>query len=164
MKTKTLVIGGLLAVVAALFQVMPALFSEVFVFLTIFSAVPIYIVSRINPKAGILSYIVAGLIIMMISAHEALFFLCTNGIVGISLGICSYYTNRKIFIFSISSLMLMITLSIMNYGLGIPVFGAKIPGVMVVQLLILLLFSLLYIVIYYYFTNLVYGIFKRINI
>ena len=74
MKTKTIVIGALFAVITALFQVIPVLFSEVFIFLTIFSAVPIFIVSRINPKAGFLSYIVASILIMLISTNEGLFF------------------------------------------------------------------------------------------
>ena len=163
MKTKTLVIGALLAVIAAFFQVMPVFFSEAFVFFTIFSAVPIYIVSRINPKAGVLSYFVAGILVMLISTHEALFFLFTNGVVGASLGVCRYYTNRKTIIFSISSLALTITLSIINYGIGIPVFGTKIAGAMITQLVILYLFSLLYNIIYYYFSDYIFKILKKVN-
>lgn len=82
MNTKTIVIGALLAVIAALFQLIPILFSETFIFLTIFSTVPIYIVSRINPKAGILSYFVASLIIMFLSVHEGLFFYVLTGLLG----------------------------------------------------------------------------------
>jgi len=163
MKTKTLVIGALLAVIAAFFQVMPVFFSEVFIFFTIFSAVPIYIVSRINPKAGVLSYFVAGILVMLISTHEALFFLFTNGVVGTSLGVCRYYTNRKSIIFSISSLALTIALSIMNYGIGIPVFGTKIAGGMMIQLVILFLFSSVYNIIYYYFSDYIFKILKKVN-
>ena len=164
MKTKTLVIGALLAVIAAFFQVMPVLFSEVFIFVTIFSAVPIYIVSRINPKAGVLSYFVAGMLVMLISTHEALFFLCTNGIIGTSLGVCRYYTNRKTTIFIISSLALTITLSIMNYGIGIPVFSTKIPGGIMIQLFIIFLISSVYNIIYYYFSDSIFKILKKNNV
>ena len=164
MKTKTLVIGALLAVITALFQVMPGLFSEMFIFFTIFSAVPIYIVSRINPKAGVLSYFVAGMLVMIISTHEALFFLCTNGVIGVSLGVCRYYTNRKTIICIISSLALTITLSIMNYGIGIPVFGTKIPGGMIIQLFIIFLLSSVYNIIYYYFSDFIFRILKKSNV
>ena len=161
MKTKIIVIGALLAVIAAFFQVMPVLFSEVFIFLTIFSAVPIYIVSRINPKAGILSYFVAAIIVMIVSTHEGLFFLCTNGIIGVSLGVCRYYTNRKTIILIISSLALTLTLSIMNYGIGIPIFGTKMTGGITIQLVILFLLSLVCNIIYYYFSGFIFKILKK---
>lgn len=164
MKTRTLVIGALLAVIAAFFQVMPVLFSEVVMFLTIFSAVPIYIVCRIDPKAGILSYFVAGIIIMTVSTHEGLFFLCTNGIIGICLGLCRYYTDRKHIIFIISSIALTITLSIVNYGIGIPVIGSKLPGGILIQLMILFLISLVYNSIYYYFADFIFKILERFHI
>ena len=138
--TKTLVIGALFAIMAALFQALPIIFSEVFVFLTIFSAIPIYVVARISPKAGVLSYVVAAMLLMIISTHEGLFFLCTNGIIGCSLGISRYYTNKKAIIWVCSSIALTMTLSIMNYGIGIPVFGTKIPGLLYFQLFILFLF------------------------
>lgn len=156
MKTKIIVTGSLFATIAALFQLTPIFFSEFFIFLTIFSAIPIYIVSRINSKAGILSYFVASMIVMTLSVHEGLFFLCTNGIVGLSLGICSNYTHKKPIIWLWSSIMLTITLSIMNYGIGIPVFGIKLPGAMAVQIGIIFLVSIVYNVFYYYITSFVF--------
>jgi len=162
--TKTIVIGALLAAIAALFQSMPILLSEAFVFLTIFSAVPIYIVSRINPKAGVLSYFVASMLVMLLSVHEGLFFLCTNGIVGISLGICSYYKKMKAITWVLSALVLTVTLSIMNYGIGIPVFGTNIPGVVIIQIAIIFLFSISYNIFYYYFSNYIFNKLKKFKI
>ena len=46
MKTKYLILGALLSVVSAIFQCIPALFSEIFIFLTIFSSIPIYFMAR----------------------------------------------------------------------------------------------------------------------
>lgn len=138
--------------------------SEVFVLFTIFSAVPIYIISRLNPKAGVLSYFVASMLVMLISTHEGIFFSCTNGIIGISLGTCSYYTKKKVVICFISSLILTISLSIMNYGIGISVFGTKIPGVMIMQLTILFIFSVIYIIFYYYFSNFIFMFLKRLKV
>ncbi|MEQ8199225.1 MAG: hypothetical protein ABRQ27_14700, partial [Clostridiaceae bacterium] len=151
-KTKIIVIGAFLSVIAAVFQLIPALLSEVFVLLTIFSAVPVYIVSRISPKAGVMSYFVTGIIVMIASVHEGLFFLCTNGIVGLSLGVCSYYIKSRAAIWFLSSAALTITLCIMNYGIGIPVFGSVIQGKAAVQLMIIFLFSVIYSIFYYYFS------------
>lgn len=161
MKTKTMVIASLLAAMAALFQLMPVLFSEAFLFLTIFSAIPIYIISRINPKVGILSYFVAGIIVMGLSIHEGLFFLCTNGIVGLSLGICNSYTDKKFIIWILGSISLTIALGIMNYGIGIPIFGINIPGLIIIQIGIIFLVSLFYIIGYYYFSSFIYRILKN---
>lgn len=164
MENKTLVVGALFAVIAALFQVIPVLFSEIFIFVTIFSAVPIFIVSRINPKAGFLSYIVASILVMLISTHEGLFFLCTNGVIGVSLGVCRYYTNRKTIIYIISSIALTLTLSIMNYGIGIHVLGTKIPGGMIIQLAILFLLSLICNILYYCFSDFIFRTLKKANV
>lgn len=161
MRTKTIVIGSLLASIAALFQLMPVFYSEVFLFLTIFSAVPIYLVARISPKAGLLSYIVAAMLVMIFSMHEGLFFLFTNGIVGLSLGICSFYTEKRRFIWTLSSIILTIALVIINYGIGIPIFGSKIPGIMVVQIAIIFLVSTIYIISHYYFSSFIYRFIKN---
>lgn len=161
MRTKTIVIGSLLASIAALFQLMPVFYSEVFLFLTIFSAVPIYLVARISPKAGLLSYIVAAMLVMIFSMHEGLFFLFTNGIVGLSLGICSFYTEKRRFICTLSSIILTIALVIINYGIGIPIFGSKIPGIMVVQIAIIFLVSTIYIISHYYFSSFIYRFIKN---
>ena len=164
MKTKTLVLGALLAVIASFFQLMPVLFSEVFIFGTIFSAVPIYIVSVINPKAGVLSYFVTAILVMLISTHEGLFFLLTNGVIGVSLGVFKYYTNRKTIIFIGSSMVLTITLSIMNYGVGIPILGTQIPGVIIIQLIILFLLSLVCNILYYYLSDYIFRTIKKCRI
>lgn len=134
MTTKYIIIGSLFAALAVLFQLTPYFYSELFVVFTMFSAVPIYIVSRINPKVGMLSYSSAGIIVMILRVHEGLFFLCTNGIIGMSLGICSYYTKKKVLIWGCSSLILAMTLSIMNYVIGIPVLGVNIPGGLIIQI------------------------------
>lgn len=161
MKTKILVIASLLSAIAALFQLIPVIFSEAFLLLTVFSAIPIYIVSRINYKAGILSYFAASLIIMTLSVHESLFFLCTNGIVGLSLGIFSGFFNKRFIICLFSSLILTTSLSILNYGIGIPVLGMKIPGTIINQISILLLFSFVYSIFYLYISNYIFNSFKK---
>lgn len=161
MNTRNIIIGSLFAAIAALFQLIPFFFSEALIFFTIFSALPIYIVSRINPKTGILSYFVTGIIVMILSVHEGLFFLLTNGVVAISLGICNYYTEKKWIIWAISSISLTITLSIINYGIGLSIFSIEIPGGRIIQILIILSLSLIYNIFYYYFSSFTYGLLMK---
>lgn len=156
-------LGALFAALSALFQLIPFFFSEVLVLLTIFSALPIYIISRINPKTGILAYFVAGSLVMLLSVHEGLLFLCTNGMIGLSLGICCYFMKRRITICVISSILLTVALYIINYGIGIPVFGGDLPGELIVQLAILLSFSIIYNMIYLHFSNFIYNRLKKLG-
>ena len=159
-RTKIIVIGAMMASLAAIFQSFPVLLSEAAVLLTMLSAIPIYIASRINPTSGVLSYLVAAFLILLISTHEAFFSYVPNGVVGLTLGICSHERQKKPATLIISSATLSLSLSIMNYGLGIPIFGADIPGAFPVQFIILILFSFAYNLFFLYFTNIIY---YRIN-
>ena len=161
MKTKTIIVGAFLAGLAALFQLIPVITSEAFVLLTVLSALPIYIIARIDAKAGSMAYLVAAVIVTLFSLHEGLFFLCTNGVVGLSLGIFNHYLINKTTIYMIASFILAAALSIMNFVIGIPVFGIKLSISPYAQLLIMLAFSLVYSAIYYNFANFVYKILSR---
>lgn len=94
-RTKLITTGGLLICLTVLFQIIPVILSELFVFATMVSALPIYIISRINPQTGVIAYSAAAVLIFSVSTHEALFFLCTNGPVGLSLGIFNHYTKKR---------------------------------------------------------------------
>ena len=144
MDTRQIVFGGFLALISWLFQLLPVVFSEIFVFITILSSIPVYIGSRIGRKIGVMVYIVAGFLVSVLSVHEGLFFFFTNGIVGLSLGIARYYTTKKLYIGLISGAFLTISLSIMIYLFDILVFGTDIPGSIPVQLAILFGFSFIY--------------------
>lgn len=64
-KTKILVTGGLLACLAALFQIVPAALSEAFVILTLFSALPIYLICRMNIRIGLAACIASFILISL---------------------------------------------------------------------------------------------------
>ncbi|HWT74425.1 MAG TPA: hypothetical protein VN258_06865 [Mobilitalea sp.] len=159
-RTRMMIIAALMAAIAAIFQLLPVLLSEFAVLLTIASALPIYCSSRIKPLAGILSYLVAAFLIMLFSTHEGLFFLCSNGMIGLSLGVCRYYKQKKLNILLISSFCTTLSLSIMNYGIGIPVFGTSLPGNLVMQLSIIYTFLLVYNFIYLLMAD---SIYKRLE-
>jgi hypothetical protein len=152
-----------MAAIAALFQLMPSLLSEMFVFMTVFSALPIYIIARISPKAGLLSYIVADFLVLLLSVHEGLLFLFTNGIVGLSLGIGGYFIQRKSMVILSSCMVLASALAVVNYGIGIPVFGGELPGRIVFQIVVLLAFALIYNTLFYLFADFLYNRLKKLG-
>ncbi|WP_315115105.1 hypothetical protein [uncultured Clostridium sp.] len=146
--TKRIIIGAFLICLSVIFQLTPVLFSEIFVFLTVLSGFPMYVISKISPKVGVMAYAISALVILCLSVHESIFFLCTNGIVGLSLGATSYYTNKKLPIVVIASITLTFTLSIINFIIGVPVFGVKIPFSIFIQLGIFFAFAIIYNSIY----------------
>lgn len=151
--TKMVTTGGLLICLAVLFQIIPVIFSELLVLATMLSALPIYIISRISPRTGIIAFFAAALLILLINTHEGLFFLCTNGPLGLTLGITNHYTRKWTAIAGLSSIILTLTLCVMNYVIGIQVFGTKLPGLIFFQLGIMYCFSFIYCIIYLYISN-----------
>lgn len=149
-----------MAALAAILQAAPVFLTEAAVLLTIFSALPIYISARLNPVTGVLSYLAAFFVIMLLSSHEALFFLCTNGVVGLGLGCLRYVKQKRTVTILLNSIALTVSLSIMNYGIGIPVFGTAIPGGWQLQLLLLYLFSAVYSLIYLLFAEFICSRFR----
>jgi hypothetical protein len=159
--TKQVVLGAFFAGLAALLQLVPTFFSEVFVFITMLSAIPIYAISRLSPKIGFLAYLIAGFIVLSLSPHEALFFMFTNGPLGLALGVAHYYTPIKVLIVGLSALTLTLTLSLLTFILGVAVFGTPIPGAWWLKVLTILGFSSIYSIIYYLFAN---YLFKKTNL
>ena len=152
--TKLIVLSAFLVCLSAVFQLLPVAFSEVFVLTTIFSGVPIYIIAKLKVKIGIAAYIVSAILIMYVSVHEGLFFLCTNGAIGLSLGICHNRTDKKITINFISTMVLAAALCIMNFFIGIPVFGVKLPISIFIEIGIILVFSFIYSIFYFFIIRL----------
>ncbi|MBP1755398.1 MAG: hypothetical protein H6Q59_1796 [Firmicutes bacterium] len=163
MSIRYLTLGAIFAALAAILQLVPFFFSEMFVLVTMLSAIPIYIISRMNPKAGIVAYFVSGFLIILFSFHEGLLFFCTNGIIGASLGSCYHYFQRKGIILLISTFLLTGALITVNYGIGIPVFGGDLPGTAILQLISLLVFSFLYNTFFFFFAGFLYRRLKRIG-
>lgn len=141
---RLLVFGGIFAGIAVIFQTAPVILTELFLPVTVLSTFPVYFASRINPKAGFCTFISAAVIIFLISLHEGFFFICTNGVMGLTLGICRHYTNRKLIITIITSLALFSSLCLVNFIIGIPVFGSELPGLLWVQIILIWIFSVAY--------------------
>lgn len=154
--TKKLAIGALMSSMTVVVQLIPAIFSEIFAVFTLLSAVLIYISCCIKPKIGVMSYIVAGILISFISIHEGMLFMFTNGVVGLGLGICQYYKVKSIYSIVITSTILTVSLSLLNFIIGIPVFGVQLPGTVLVSIEIILMFALVYSTIYCFLAKYIY--------
>ena len=162
--TKQLALGGILTGLAVLLQSIPCLFSEVFTPVTILSTLPIYIISRIKPRTGLAAYIASALLIALISIHEGVFFLCTNGLLGFTLGISLSKTNKKNVAICIASSVLTISLAFITFILGISVFGFKTLTGIFPQMAVLLMFSIIYTALMAYLMENLYAFISKKNV
>lgn len=161
MSIRNIAQGGLLICLSCILQLLPVSFGEVFVIASIFSAIPIYILSRLNPRVGLFGYIISGILIFLFNSHEGLFFLFTNGIVGFSLGAFNYRFKSRILVSLFSGIVLTLSLSVVNFIVGIPVLGTNLPGNLFTQISFLIFFSIVYCFIYLLFASFIYNYLKR---
>lgn len=161
-KTRALALGGFMTCIAALLQCLPVFLTEALVILTMLSALPIYIITRVDPKTGIGALAASFILISLFSTHEALFFVFTNGPIGVVLGTLICLKKRKLFVILVSSLVMSFTLSIMNFVIGIPIFGSPIPGNLIIQIVILIVFSIVYSTLYLYLCEIVFNKINRL--
>jgi hypothetical protein len=153
---KKLTIFVVLVVLTILIQIIPAISSHKYVLLTLFSSLPLFLIARSSGPLGLIAFVIAGISIFSINSHEGLFFLFTNGPVGLMLGLQRCFKKESLTASFITGLILTITLSLLNFIIGIKVFGTEIPGPLVIQILLIFLFSFLYSTMYSYFAGFIY--------
>ncbi|MBB6214320.1 hypothetical protein HNQ80_000389 [Anaerosolibacter carboniphilus] len=161
MNIRHITLGGFLVSISIVFQLIPVILGEIFILATILSALPIFILAKINPRTGFIGFIVAGILILSFNSHEGLFFLFTNGPVGLSLGTLSCYSKVRRCISIRAGFILASTLSIMNFIIGIPVLLISIPGTLLIQISILIIFSIFYCFIYLYIADLTFNFLNK---
>jgi riboflavin transporter FmnP len=132
---KLLTLGGLFSAFAAVLQLFPVFLTEAFIWISMLSAIPVYLIARKNPGMGVCCFITAAVITFMMSIHQFIFFVCTSGLVGLTLGILRFRFKNITCIVLLSSLFLTIAICFINYVIGIPVFGFALQGNMIMQTL-----------------------------
>lgn len=159
-KTRILVEGALFLAIAAIFQLIPVFFSELFFFLTLISTLPIYLITRKNYKVGIASYITTSFLILLFSNHEAIVFVFTNGLVGLSLGYYDSILKHKLTTSLLTGIQLFFSLCVVNFFIGIPIFVVSFKA-SVFLILGIFVFSIIYVFIYY---NFIYYLIHKIKL
>ncbi|MGE5632588.1 MAG: hypothetical protein ACM3TR_16075 [Caulobacteraceae bacterium] len=146
--TRILTLSGLLVGLAVIFQLIPGFFSEAFVFITILSGFPIYIITQLNRRLGFAAYIAVSIIVILVSVHEGIFFICTNGIIGFSMGFLRGKLRSKSAVSAWTAAAVVVMLFVLNYLIGINIFDYSILKSPVAQIISLFCFLFLYCVAY----------------
>ncbi len=108
MQHKRLALSSLLTACVLIIEILVIYSGEMAVGLTVISAIPIYIIAYMDAKYALLSYFCVAILLFILSPHQFLFFICTNGIIGLSLGICSAKLKGRASIIIICSTILLL--------------------------------------------------------
>ena len=111
MKYKNIALSIVLMLISILIHFIHIIVDSLPIYITLFSIIPIYIISRNNPSIGILAYICSFIIIFLFDYYEGLIFILLNGLLGIFLGMLSHYINKKLLISIITSVVLFISIN-----------------------------------------------------
>lgn len=159
MKIKYLALGALMAVISSIFQCIPALFSNNLILLTIFSSIPIYIITRKHSTLGFLSYITSFTLITFVSPYYNVVFLFINGLLGFVLGFFNNYTNNKYLISTISAIIILLSINAVTFIIGVNLLEFYYCFNLLSQCIILI-FSFIHCFILNFICSLIY---KRID-
>ena len=113
----------MLAVLVTVLQAVPRIFEGSFVFAVILGGILVYIAARLNCIFGVAVHLAAIVLSASMNIGEAVFFACTNGIVGLSLGIIKRRFKSIYYARAFSALIVVVMLFAINYLLGIDIFG-----------------------------------------
>lgn len=137
-----------LALLAASLQTVPIIFGTAFAFTVLLNGIPVYMATRLNYALGILVYILTAALLAFYNSFEALFFICTNGIIGLSLGIIKDCFRSIYPVPALSALLNISILFIVNYRFGISIFSSFLINAPILQVLMLFLPMYIYFLLY----------------
>ncbi len=143
--------SGLLSAVAVILQISAGFIPGIGHLLSVFTTLPIQIITSQSWKNGIISFNVAGVLIIFIQPLEAPIFFCATGLIGLLLGLADYLNFSYFIKTLLTSLGLTMGIIIAIEVLGIPLFGGLTINLSFVEKLFLYLgFAYIYITCWQY--------------
>ncbi|WP_456275971.1 hypothetical protein [Bacillus sp. AK128] len=142
--TNKLVLGAILASLAALFQ-SAGIIVGIGYALSILTTWPIAIATVISVKIGIMSYFSTILLLVLIQPSELLIFPFTTGLLGLSLGVGIKIVKNSLLSTLFASLSLTFGILTLLYAVQFPILGPTISTTFDFKVVVLtFLFSILY--------------------
>lgn len=133
---------AILTILASAMQTLPAAAA-------VLAGIPIYIAVRLNRMLGAASCLAAAYITSRIGLSELLFFMCTAGVVGLSLGMAKYFFKSRLIPPAITALIVFLTLFSINHYMGISILGYSPLRTPLKQAMLLLPPLYIYCLIYF---------------
>ncbi|MFZ5816266.1 MAG: hypothetical protein ACOY93_13370 [Bacillota bacterium] len=143
--TGALVLGGMMAAMAAALQLAPLYLPGVGLLLAMLSSLPMAVQAYRHPPSALLSYGAAVAVILSLSAQEAAIFAFTSGPFGLAVGYCHRPGQPGWLPWLGAALPLSAGLLCLAYLVGLPPLGPELGALSVpAQLGLYLGFALLY--------------------
>lgn len=142
-RTYVLVISGLLAALAAVFQSAGGLFPGVGYLISPFSTLPIAVAACLSPVSGFFAYITAIGLLFMLQPGELFIFPFTTGLLGLAIGISMKVLKRRLPVVLLSGTALFMGICFVAFVLRFPIFGPS-SAIGLSTLSILISFSFFY--------------------
>lgn len=160
MKTNELTFSAVLTSLILVIEVLAAKTGESMVILTIFSTLPLYILTSKKIRLGVMSYSIVALVLCVVNFHQLIFFLFTNGLIGLTLGMLSKY--KKALRIVVTASMSIIGLLGVSLILGINLFGMVYKESMLVGVIIIGIIMIIYCWFYDWFARMIDGRLNKI--
>lgn len=159
--TKKLVLGSVLAAIAALFQSGGVVVGIGYA-CSILATLPIVLSAMISLRIGIMSYMITILLLTILQPSELLVFSFTTGLLGISLGAAFKWWNHWIMVSLVGGIGLTLGILTLLYVLQFPILGPSVSRTFDFKMAALILvFSLFYSSIWTGLSKKVFKIFFR---
>jgi len=122
-KARRLVIGSLLACMAAIFQSAGDLLPGIGYFISPFATLPILIGAMQSLRNGVMSYFLTILLLFILFPSELIVFPFTTGLLGIGIGAAFSFFKKRLSIISIGAILLTLGIMCLLYIFHFPVLG-----------------------------------------
>ncbi|MBM7660947.1 putative neutral ceramidase superfamily lipid hydrolase [Bacillus mesophilus] len=143
-RTMKIVLGGILAALASIFQ-SAGIFVGFGYVISILTTLPIVIATVISIRIGFMTYISTILLLAILQPSELMVFPFTTGLIGLALGVGLRLWKSPVAIILLSGLSLTVGISILLYALKFPILGPSVISAFdPTVLLFIMLFSLVY--------------------
>ncbi len=153
-KPQKLVFASLMAVLATILQSAGGYLPGIGFLISPFTTLPIIMVTIISIRFGGLTYILAGILLLLLEPSELFIYPFTTGILGVSLGLGFRLLHQYWKVLITSGCVLFLGICIPLYMLGFPVFGPGVGhSVNIYVIATIMLFSFVYTAIWIWITR-----------
>ncbi len=144
-KVKRLVLGSILACMAAVLQAAGGFLPGIGYFISPFSTLPILIGTMFSLRMGVISYFLTILLLFIVFPSELVIFPFTTGLLGIGIGAAFSFFKIRLSIIFMGAILLTIGIMSLLYVFHFPVLGPAVSdSYSILTAGIIFIFSFLY--------------------
>lgn len=134
-KSHSITLGAMLGSIAVILQFAGALGGAGYAF-SMMSTLPIVLASAAALQTGVLAYLLAVSMLLLIQPSELIVFAFTTGLLGLSLGAALHFFRSKLLIVSLTGASLTFGIGLIIDLFGFPLLGPELTSVLPPKILL----------------------------